>query len=338
MRLTEIIGHAPIVALLRQAVARERVPQSLLFAGPDGVGKRTTAIALAQTINCPVRRASRPASPALLNDDACGTCPTCQRIARGQHSDVVAIDRGDDSIIKLKLLRERVLESVGYRPFEAARRVFVIAADDLREDSQDALLKTLEEPPPSALLILVSAYPGTLLETVQSRCRRLRFGPLNERDVARVLVERVGLDRAAANGLAAASGGSVARALAEKAGDLGDDRDAALSVLAAATRSVGDQLKASAALAKHGSDRRDREALGARLDVLRSLLRDLGVLATRGSAALDNADLDHDLRGLSARFGLDRVARAYAALAQAESALDRNASPKIVADWVALHL
>jgi DNA polymerase-3 subunit delta' len=331
MRLADIIGHAPVVALLRQAVGRERVPQSLLFAGPDGVGKRTTAVALAQALNCPARRAAQ-------TDDACGTCPTCQRIGRGQHSDVVSIDRGEDSIIKLKLLRERVLDAVGYRPFEAARRVFIIAADDLREDSQDALLKTLEEPPPSAVLILVSAYPGTLLETVQSRCRRLRFGPLNERDVARVLVEHAGVERAAANALAAASGGSVSRALAEKTGDLGDDREAALGVLAAATRSVGDQLKASAALAKHGSDRRDREALGARLDVLRSLVRDLGVLATRGSSALDNADLESDLRKLSAGYGLARVAGAYTALAQAESALDRNASPKIVADWVALHL
>jgi len=331
MRLADIIGHAPVVALLRQAVARERVPQSLLFAGPDGVGKRATAIALAQALNCPARRASQA-------DDACGTCPTCQRIGRGQHSDVVAIDRGEDSIIKIKVLRERVLDAIGYRPFEAVKRVFIIAADDLDVIQQDALLKTLEEPPPSAVLILVSAYPGTLLETVQSRCRRLRFGPLNERDVARVLVEHAGVERAAANALAAASGGSVSRALAEKAGDLGDDRDAALGVLAAATRSVGDQLKASTALAKHGSDRRDREALGARLDVLRSLVRDLGVLATRGSTALDNADLESDLRQLSAGYGLARVAQAYAALAQAESALDRYASPKIVADWVALHL
>jgi len=331
MRLADIIGHTPVVALLRQAVARERVPQSLLFAGPEGVGKRTTAIALAQAVNCPTRRASKA-------DDACGTCPTCQRIGRGQHADVVAIDRGDDSIIKLKLLRERVLDAIGYRPFEGARRVFIIAADDLREDSQDALLKTLEEPPPSAILILISAYPGTLLETVQSRCRRLRFGPLNERDVARVLVERAGLERAAASALAAASGGSVARAMAEQAGDLGDDRDAALGVLAAATRSVGDQLKASTALAKHGSDRRDREALAARLDVLRSLVRDLGVLASKGASTLDNADLERDLRALSGGYNLTRVTRAYTALAQAETALERNASPKIVADWVALHL
>jgi DNA polymerase-3 subunit delta' len=330
MPFADIIGHAPALALLRQAVARDRVPQSLLFAGPDGVGKRAVAIALAQAVNCPKRRSAG-------GDDACGTCATCERIARGAHSDVVSIDRGDDSIIKLKYLRERVLDVIGYRPFEAARRVFIIAADDLDVAQQDALLKTLEEPPPSAVLILVSAYPGALLETVQSRCRRLRFGPLSERDVARVL-ERLGVERAAAQRLAAASGGSVSRAMAEDAGDLGDDRDAAIGLLTAATRSVGDQLKASASFAKNDSDRRDREALGARLDVLRSLLRDLGVLATKGTAVLDNGDLERELRGLSGGFPLARVTRAYASIAHAETALDRNASPKLVADWVALHV
>lgn len=331
MPFADVIGHAPVVALLRQALVRERVPQSLLFAGPEGVGKLAVALALAQAVNCPVRRASG-------GDDACGACPTCQRIARGSHSDVVVLDRGDDAIIKLKTLRERVLDVVGYRPFEAARRVFIIAADDLRDDAQDALLKTLEEPPPSAMLILVSAYPDSLSQTVQSRCRRLRFGPLSEREVARVLVARAGVNKAAASALAAASGGSVARALAEQQGDLSDDRAAALGVLQAAQRGVADQLKASAAFAKHDSDRRDREALAARLDVLRSLLRDLGALAARRPDAVANGDLDGDLRALSVRFDLPRVARGYAALALAESALERNASPKIVADWIGLHL
>jgi DNA polymerase-3 subunit delta' len=307
------------------------VPQSLLFAGQEGVGKRVVATALAQAVNCPVRAKSG-------GDDACGACPTCQRIARGLHSDVVTVDRGDDAIIKLRTLRERVLDVVGYRPFEAARRVFIIAADDLRQDAQDALLKTLEEPPPSAILILIAAYPDSLSETVQSRCRRLRFGPLSERDVARILVERAGIDRTAANALAASSGGSVGRALAEKTGDLADDREAALGVLAATGRGLASQLKASAALAKHDSDRRDREALSARLDVLRSLLRDIGTLAARKPDALANSDLERDLRPLAPAFDLPRVARGYAALARAETALERNASPKIVADWVALHL
>ena len=331
MPFATVIGHAPVLAVLRQAVQRGRVPQSLLFAGPEGVGKHAVATALAQAVNCPVRAKSGA-------DDACGACNTCVRIAKGLHSDVVTVDRGEDSIIKLKTLRERVLEAVGYRPFEGVRRVFIIAADDLQFEAQDALLKTLEEPPPSVILILVSAYPDTLSKTVQSRCRRLRFSPLSERDVARVLTERAGVDRAAANALAASSGGSVARALAEKTGDLADDREAALAVLASANRKVADQLKASAAFAKNSSDRRDREDLTARVDVLRSLLRDLGALAARKVDALANHDLESDLRALSSGFDLPRVTRGYAALAKAETALERNASPKIVADWIALHL
>jgi DNA polymerase III subunit delta' len=331
MPLASIIGHAPIVSLLRQAVARGRVPQTLLFAGPEGVGKLTTAVALAQALNCPTRRSSG-------GDDACGTCPTCVRISKGQYSDVTIVDRGDDATIKLKVLRDRVLDAVGYRPFEGARRVFIIAADDLREDGQDALLKTLEEPPSSTVLMLISAYPDSLSQTVQSRCRRLRFGPLSEREVARILVERAGADRAAASALAAVSGGSVTRALAEQSGDLAADRDAALTILAATKRGVPEQLKASAVLAKNDSDRRDREALGARLDVLASLLRDLGAIASGSGDALANGDLERDLRSLSASFPLTRVTAGYASLNHAQTALERNASPKIVADWVALHL
>jgi len=331
MPLASIIGHGPVITLLRQAVARGRVPQTLLFAGPDGVGKNATAAALAQALNCPVRRAAR-------GDDACGACPACQRIARGQHSDVTVLDRGDDATIRLKALRERVLDVVGYRPFEGDRRVFIIAADDLRQDGQDALLKTLEEPPSSAVLILIAAYPDSLLPTVQSRCRRLRFGPLSEREVTRVLVEHAGVERAAAAALAAASGGSVARALEERSGDLADDRNAALAVLSATKRGVGEQLKASATLAKNESDRRDREALAVRLDVLASMMRDLGALASGTRDGLANGDLERDLRALSPQFPLPRVTAAYTALNRAQSALERNASPKIVADWVALQL
>src|SRR6187399_437299 len=98
MPLRAIIGHAPVVNLLCQAVARGRVPQSLLFAGPEGVGKRAVAIALAQAVNCPRQS----------NGDGCGTCPVCKRIARGTFSDVTLVDRGDDATIKIEKLRERV--------------------------------------------------------------------------------------------------------------------------------------------------------------------------------------------------------------------------------------
>jgi DNA polymerase-3 subunit delta' len=332
MPFATIAGHTAVLGVLRRAVARDRVPQSLLFAGPEGVGKHAVALALAQALNCPVRRAAG-------GDDACGTCPTCQRIGRGVHSDVVSIDRGEDSQIKLKYLRERVLEVVGYRPFEAHRRVFIIDADDLAPDGQDALLKTLEEPPASAVLILMAARPDALSPTVLSRCRRLRFGPLSEQDVARILIDRLAFDPKAARGLSAASGGSVTHAMAEREGDLADDRQAALDVLTAAARNrVVDQLKASAALAKHDSDRRDREALGVRLELMRSMVRDLGAAAVRARSPAVNTDLAHELASLAGAFDARRSVRAYAAIGEAIRALDRNASPKIVADWVTLNL
>jgi DNA polymerase-3 subunit delta' len=327
---SSIIGHRPVVDLLRETVRRARVPQSLLLAGPDGVGKRTVALALAQAVNCPNRK----------DGDGCGTCPTCDRIARGRHSDVTVVDAEGEASIKIRTLRERVLDVLGYRPFEAQRRVYIIdQADALTDEAQDALLKTLEEPPPATMLILVTAYPDTLRPTIQSRCRRLRFGPLAEADVARVLVERCGIERAAARGLSAASGGSIAQALSEKAGDLGDDRQAAIELLLAAGRSGGGvlaRLRAATSLVQHASDRRDREALGMRFGVVASLLRDLGVLASGTTAPLANADLESELRSLVSSYDLRRVSASFAALTEAQHALDRNGSPKIIADWVAL--
>jgi DNA polymerase-3 subunit delta' len=331
MPLSAIVGHRHVVALLRETVRRGRVPQSLLFAGPDGVGKRTTAIALAQAVNCPNRH----------DGDGCGVCPACQRIAGGRHSDVTIIDTAGEASIKIRTLRERVLEAIGYRPFEAERRVFIIdPADALTDEAQDALLKTLEEPPSATTLVLVTAYPDTLRQTIQSRCRRLRFGPLSEADVARVLAGPCGIERGQAVRLAATSGGSVTRALSEQDGELTEDRGAALGLLRAAGRGMDVLARLSAAktLVEHDSDRRDREALGVRLSVVESLLRDLGVLASGASTPLANADLESELRALASGYDLRRVAAGFAALSQAQHALDRNASPKIVADWAATQL
>ena len=96
------------------------------------------------------------------------------------------------------------------------------------------------------------------------------------------------------------------------------------------------RLQAAKTLVEHDSDRRDREALGMRFSVVASLLRDLGVLASGASTALANADLDADLRSLASSYDLRRLTASFAALTEAQHSLDRNASPKIVADWVAL--
>ncbi|HUR19268.1 MAG TPA: AAA family ATPase [Vicinamibacterales bacterium] len=323
-------GHARVQALLRQAVMRGRVPQTMLFSGPEGVGKHTIALALAQAINCPKS----------TDGVACGRCTNCTRIARGQFSDVAEVDNGDIASISIKSIRERVLDLVGYRPFEGHRRVFIIdPADALSLQAQDALLKTLEEPPPATVLILISAYADSLRPTVLSRCRRVRFGALTDAEVAQVLTARHGMDQALARSRAGLSGGSVAQALALDGGVLEDDREAAWDLLRTAAASpMSARLRVAEAVTKHGTKRREREALGMRLAHVSALLRDLSAIihAPQGGATLSNADREADLRSVLRSFPIDRVVAAFGLVARAQAALDRNASPKIVADWLAV--
>lgn len=284
-------------------------------------------MALAQAVNCQHCDEGAP----------CGTCSTCHRIARGQFSDVVVIDRGDLASISIKVVREKVLAPIGYRPFEGRKRVFIVdGADDLTWEAQDSLLKTLEEPPPAAILILIATSPDAMKATVLSRCRRLRFGTLSDEDVARVLNERCGMDPASARSRAAIAGGSVGQALAIDGGTLEDDREAAAALLeASAGTALGPRLKAAAALATVEKKRRSREAVSMRLAHLSSMLRDIGIAAA-GDTPLANQDMAELFTRIGRAFPPERLINAFGIVARAQHSLDRNASAKIVADWVAV--
>ena len=173
MQLRDIIGHRRLTTLIARAIERESLPPTLLFAGPSGVGKWAVARATAQAVNCLER-----VTGADLAVDACGKCRACDRIARGVHVDVIMLQPDDRASIKIDPVRE-VLSKTGFRPFEGRLRVVLIReADTLEPASQNALLKSLEEPPPGTMFILTTAVPGALLQTVRSRCMRLRFGRL----------------------------------------------------------------------------------------------------------------------------------------------------------------
>lgn len=335
MPFRAIAGHSHLLALVAAASARGSLPPSLIFAGPAGVGKRTAALALAQAVNCTV---PAPYGQAL---DACGGCPSCTRIARRVHADLLVIEPGETGTIKVDQVREAI-ERAGYRPFEGRRRVVIVdEADAMVSEAQNALLKTLEEPPGTSLFVLVTARPDVLLATVRSRCQRLRFGRLGPGDVARVLIQAHGYSEADAHAAAAASDGSVGTALEGSSDAFVEAREAAVHLLESAASSADPRrrLDGAKALAAGGRGAAEREEVGRRLRAVASMLRDIGALhAKAGDRALANADKREVLARLSMAYDRVRMLRAFGAVDEALDALSRNASPKIVADWIAFQL
>ncbi len=297
MPFRTVSGHVRIIDLLKRSIAGGTLPPSLIFSGPAGAGKRAMAIAVAQTLNC-----TGPGHPTQdPGFDACGTCASCMRIERGVHPDVLIVEPGDSGAIKIEQIRD-VIERAAYRPFEGRRRVVIIDdADTIVSGAQNALLKTLEEPPPASAFILLTSRPDLLLSTVRSRCIRLTFasGAAVEIDEdAREVAERV-LGQAAA-------AGDPARRL-ESAKDL-----------------VGSG---------------DREQVAGHLRAMAALLRDVEVVAVGADpAVLANADIQPAIERLAPAYKGRRGVQAFAAIDRALTAIERNAGVKVVADWLVLQL
>jgi DNA polymerase-3 subunit delta' len=337
MSFADIVGHRRLLSLLTRAISRGTLPPSLLLAGPRGIGKRLTATAIATTLNC-----LRPRPTNAFETDACGECPSCRRIARGVHPDVVVLEPEESGAIKIDQVRG-VIDRANYRPFEGRRRAVIVdEADALVPQAQNALLKTLEEPPSASVFLLVSSMSDALLPTVRSRCRPLRMGELTSVEIAEVLIRDHQYSESDARVAAAEAGGSVGRALEARGVDIGEAREAAQRLLYQMSRVSDPARRLDAArdlVGKASGGSRERDHLAVRLRVLASLLRDLGLLAANAEAtSLANTDLRTDLSRLRDVFDGERTTRAFGAVDRALVALDRNAGPKVVADWLVLQI
>ena len=207
--------------------------------------------------------------------------PSCTRIARLVHADVLLVEPGDTGVIKVDQVRE-VVERTAYRPFEGRRRVVIVdEADAMLSEAQNALLKTLEEPPSASMFVLVTSRPDELLPTVRSRCQRLRFGRLAPGDIAGVLMERHDYSPTDAHAAASAADGSLGLALEGGSAALVEAREAAAEVLqqVAATTDARRRLDSAKVLLGGG----DRDEVRRRLRALASMVRDLGVIGAAGS-------------------------------------------------------
>jgi DNA polymerase-3 subunit delta' len=215
MPLRSIRGHLDILEKFRRALAKGRLASTFLFVGPAGIGKKTFALRLAQALLCERAPEARLAP--------CGECPSCHQVVSLNHPDVEFIAKpADKAFIPLELLigdaehrqRAGLCYNIALKPYSGRRKVAIIDdADYLNKEGANCLLKTLEEPPPKSVLILIGTSEQRQLPTIRSRCQIVRFQPLAEADVAALLVER-GLcdDPALAQDAAAHSHGSLERA------------------------------------------------------------------------------------------------------------------------------
>ena len=295
MAWQEIEGHDAVVERFRRALARGRLASTFLFVGPKGIGKRRFAERLARALLCPNLDASSLAP--------CGRCDSCVQAAAGTHPDLMIVEKPPEkSVIPVESLvgdrehrmREGLCHDIALKPFFGGRKVAIVDdADHLNEEGANALLKTLEEPPPRSVLILIGTSAERQLPTIRSRCQVVRFDPLDAAGVCRILESQgfvAEVDQA--RRLSGLSGGSVARALELADDDLWQFRDRLLEALAAGepasvslsetTCSFIDAAGKEAPLRRA----RARQVIGFAADFYRQLLRALVGAPARGDAAL----------------------------------------------------
>lgn len=176
MTLVRPIGHDSVRTWLKTAMAGRRVASAYLFTGPEGIGKAGFAIEFAAALRCGTGKGW-----------ACGTCNECVRVAKGLHPNVRVFAKPvDKTEFPVELVRE-ICDEAGVKQLEPGARVFIVQdADRFNESSANALLKTLEEPPPGLTFVLLAGNVADVLPTILSRCNPVRFSPLNADQLAEV--------------------------------------------------------------------------------------------------------------------------------------------------------
>ncbi|TEB08485.1 DNA polymerase III subunit tau [Pelotomaculum schinkii] len=321
--LREIAGHQQIVQTLMNAVSSGHVVHAYLFAGPAGVGKKTTARAFARALLC-----SQPAA-----GDACGVCRTCRQAANHNHPDLYTLQPSGASI-KIEQVRG-MLRRIPYRSYQGGRKVFLInQAELMTADASNCLLKTLEEPPGGTVMILVSDQPQSLLPTILSRCQMCSFKSIPLPELTGGLVALHGLDPVKAGLTAAMAGGSMGKALAYAAGTFQAEQSLAIR--------LAHDLDGAApheALVMAGQIAEQKEKVSAILEILKCWYRDLLVFKLTGETGLlyhlDHIDIMEKEAG---SFETGRLLEILEEIETTRKKIEANANTRLALDILFLHL
>jgi DNA polymerase-3 subunit delta' len=270
-------------------------------------------------------RISGSSFPPYQNDD-----DNKERIIWSQHLDV-ALVRAYRQIIRVGPMRE-IEREANFRPYEGRSRWFIIEdAHRMNEASANALLKTLEEPPLTSHLILITSQPTALLPTVRSRCQTIRFAPIAAAEIEGFLIAEKGLPAADARLLANTARGSIGRALAADIEAYRMGRASMLAVLKALVR-TRDRVRLLQAAEELGTAR-DRDEYELRLDVLEALIRDAWALSLgRSEASIVNRDLLNELRRIAEPMKSSKAASWLAAIEELRAALAVNINRRVATD------
>ncbi|MFH1080527.1 MAG: DNA polymerase III subunit delta' [Pseudomonadota bacterium] len=322
MAFKDIYGHEKQIRILQQAMKSNRMAHAYLFYGMEGIGKRSAALVFAKALNCQERQG-----------DACGYCSPCLKANHGNHSDLRIIEPAGQSI-RIQEIRE-IQQQMAFRPFEGGWRTFILVdAEKMNPAAANALLKTLEEPMPSNILILVSSRPYRIPLTVLSRCQPLRFSPLTRETVDLYLRERLSLPTDTARLLAASSGGSIGRAIEMNDEDYLSLRNHMLEQVMGLQRQ--DPLRLFSIIQAFGQERKD---ILARLDILRGCFRDVLVYKETGMAHfLTNQDRVPDIQSFAGGHSASDLLKYIRTVDRAYGAIDQNANKSLTLEVMMFRL
>lgn len=314
-----LVGHSWAVDLLRRHVANGEARHAYLFSGPPGLGRRTLAVHLAQALNC-----TNPPAPG----EFCGECRDCRQIAAMQHPDLAVIQaETEGGTLKVDQVRA-VQHSLSLKPYQSKYRVALfLRFQEANDNAANALLKTLEEAPAHAILLLTADTPESLLPTIISRCEILRLRPLRVEEVESMLTAK-GVDPDRARLLAHISGGRPgyanrlledSRLLETRAERLND-----LQSLLQSTRvkkfSYADKLS------------KDKDGMRQAITFWLSYWRDVLLKTSHASVSITNVDYTAEIESLAARLTLPAVRRTVSDLELALDRMDRNVNPRLLAE------
>jgi DNA polymerase-3 subunit delta' len=312
MSFKNILGHQRPITLLRRAIQNEKVVNSYLFLGSEGIGKKYAALQFAKALNCLGEEAGR--------GDACDQCSSCKKVDHALHPDVLLIEPEGQNI-RVDQVRQ-LQRDLAYRPYEGKRRIYILtAADRMAPNMSNILLKTLEEPPLHTVIVLLANNSRWILPTILSRCQLIRFNPLPTPLVSNWLMETKGLDEEEAHLLASLSEGSPGKALEIQEEIRQIQREELLKEW------IGSKsLSAERIGSWVGTLPSERENLLLILELAKTLLRDLAMVKTLKKPALIHSDLLPVMEAIATNWSLSSLFNRMEILNRTALAIKANAN------------